>query len=62
MITKMRRFRNDDGILNQGGRKEKKEEKRGKKGKQIEKHQAALKMARVRLMDHKKNKQLYLYN
>ena len=35
MITKMRRFRNDDGILDQGGRKEKKEEKREKKGEKL---------------------------
>jgi hypothetical protein len=33
MIKKMWRFRNDDRILNQGGRKEEKEEKREKKGK-----------------------------
>ena len=33
IISKMWRFRNDDGILDQGGRKEKKGEKREKKGK-----------------------------
>ena len=33
MITKMRRFRNDDGILDQGGRKEKKRKKDKKRGK-----------------------------